>query len=107
MTDRVLSTLSIAKKAGKLSSGETAVLADIRSFNSYLVIIAGDASEGTKKKFTDKSAYYETPCRVYADKEALAHAIGKDIRSVISVNDEGLAGAILDRLEEADVNGKQ
>ena len=107
MTDRVLSTLSIAKKAGKLSSGETAVLGDIRNFNSSLVLIAGDASEGTKKKFTDKSAFYEVPCRIYASKEALAHAIGKDVRSVISVNDEGLAGTIIDKLEEADVNGKQ
>ena len=107
MTDRGLSTLSIARKAGKLSSGETAVLADIRSFRSYLVIISGDASEGTKKKYMDKSAYYEVPCRIYADKEGLAHAIGKDVRSVISVNDEGLAGTIIERLEEAGVNGKQ
>ncbi|MBQ9607795.1 MAG: ribosomal L7Ae/L30e/S12e/Gadd45 family protein [Lachnospiraceae bacterium] len=106
MTDSILSTLSIAKKAGKISSGETAVLSDIRSGKSCLVMIAGDASEGTKKKFTDKSTYYEVPCRIYAAKESLAHAIGKEVRSVISVNDVGLADKIIERLEEADLNGK-
>ena len=106
MTDRILSALSLAKKAGRISSGDTAVLGDIRSLRSYLVLIAEDASGGTKKKFTDKSAYYEVPCRIYATKETLAHAIGQDIRSVISVNDEGFAGTILRRLEEADINGK-
>ena len=106
MTDKALNTLSIAKKAGKISSGEMMVLSDIRSFKSCLVLIAGDASEGTRKKFMDKSAYYEVPCRIYSTKEALAHAIGREVRSVISVNDEGLAGIILERLEEADSNGK-
>ncbi len=106
MSDKVLSLLSIARKAGRISSGETAVLNDIRSFKSFLVLIAEDASEGTKKKFTDKSSYYEVPYRIYADKETLAHATGSGLRAVISVNDEGFARTILERLEEADINGK-
>ncbi|MCR5774405.1 MAG: ribosomal L7Ae/L30e/S12e/Gadd45 family protein [Lachnospiraceae bacterium] len=106
MTDRVLSILSIAKKAGKISSGETAVLGDIRGFKSCLVIIAGDASAGTGKKFADKSTYYEVPFRVYSTKADLGRAIGKDMRSVISVNDSGLADTIIKRLEEADIYGE-
>ena len=103
----VLSILSVAKKAGRISSGETAVLGDIRSFKSCLVLIASDASQGTKKKFTDKSTYYDVPCRVYGTKESLAGATGSDMRAIISVNDEGFAGTILERLEEADINGEQ
>lgn len=99
MTDRVLQIISLAKKAGRISSGETAVLGDIKRFKSCLVLIAGDASEGTKKKFTDKCAYYEVPCRIYAAKETLGSATGSDVRSVISVNDEGFAETILKRLE--------
>ena len=106
MTDRVLQIISLAKKAGRISSGETAVLGDIRSFKSYLVLLAEDASEGTKKKFTDKSAYFKVPCRIYASKETLARAIGRDMRSVISINDKGFAETIIERLEEADLNGK-
>ena len=107
MTDRILSTVSIAKKAGMISSGETAVMADIRGFRSCLVMIAEDASEGTKKRFTDKCEYYEVPSRFYSTKEELARAIGKDVRSVISINDEGFAANILEKLEGADINGKQ
>ena len=107
MTDKILSVVSLARKAGRISSGETAVLGDIRGFRSYLVLIAGDASEGTRKKFTDKSTYYEVPYRIYATREKLAGAIGRDVISVISVNDEGFAGTIIERLEEAGINGKQ
>jgi ribosomal protein L7Ae-like RNA K-turn-binding protein len=105
--DKVLSTLSMAMKAGKLVSGETAVMNAVRSMTAALVIIAGDASDGTKKKFTDKTSYYEVPCRIYGTKDLLAHSIGKDMRSVIAVTDEGFAGSIIQRLEEADINGKQ
>ena len=106
MTDRILSVISLAKKAGRISSGETAVLGDIKRFKSCLVLIAGDASEGTRKKFTDKCSFYEVECRVYGTREKLGSAIGRDLRSVVSVNDEGFAGTILDRLEEAGINGK-
>jgi ribosomal protein L7Ae-like RNA K-turn-binding protein len=105
--DKVLSTLSMAMKAGKLVSGETAVMNAVRGMTASLVIIAGDASDGTKKKFTDKTSYYEVPCRIYGTKDMLAHSIGKDMRSVIAVTDEGFAGSIIQRLEEADINGKQ
>ena len=100
MTDRVLSALSLARKAGK-------VLGAIRSFKAALVLIAEDASDGTRKKFTDKSTYYEVPYHIYGTKESLAHAIGMELRSVVSVNDEGLADIIMKRLEEADVYGEQ
>ena len=105
--DKVLSALSLAMKAGRIASGETAVLNAIRNGSAFLVLIAEDASAGTSKKFSDKSTYYEVPCRVYGTKEMLAHSIGKDLRSVIAVCDEGFAGSIIQRLEEADINGKQ
>ncbi len=106
MTDKVLSMLAIAMKAGKVSSGETAVLNSIRSLDAFLVITACDASEGTKKKFKDKSSFYEVPCYEYGTKASLAATIGRDLRSVVSVNDEGIANNIIKRLEEAEINGK-
>jgi len=105
--DKVLSTLSMAMKAGRLVSGETAVMNAVRSMTAALVIIARDASDGTKKKFTDKCSYYEVPCRTYGTKDLLAHSIGKEMRSVIALTDEGFAGSIIQRLEEADIYGKQ
>lgn len=106
MTDRILQTLSIASKAGMISSGESAVLSDIRSFKSYLVLIAGDASDGTRKKLTDKCIFYEVPYYTYGTKESMAHAIGKDMRSFVSVNDSNFAEKIISRLEGSDRNGE-
>lgn len=106
MTDRIIQTLSLAKKAGMVSSGESAVLSDIRGFKSYLVLIAEDASGGTKKKIIDKCAFYEVPYYIYGTKESMAHAIGKEMRSFVSVNDSNFAEKIISRLEESDRNGK-
>lgn len=104
---RILSTLSIAMKAGRVTSGETIVLTDIKQGRSKLLLIAEDASDGTKKKFTDKSGSYDVPCYILGTKESIAHAIGKEMRSVVSVNDKGFADTMISRLEEADINGEQ
>lgn len=107
MTDRILTTLSLAMKAGKVTSGESVVLSDIKAGRSHLLLIASDASDGTKKKFTDKSTYYDIPHYIYGTKESMAHAIGKEIRTVVSVNDSGFADTMISRLEEADIYGEQ
>ncbi len=106
MTDKVLSMLSIAMKAGRVSSGETQVLNSIRSMEAFLVICACDASDLTRKKFRDKSSFYQVPYVEYGDKASLARTIGRDLRSVVSVNDEGIANNMIKRLEEAEIYGK-
>ena len=81
-------------KAGKIAGGETQVLESIRDGSAECVIIASDASDGSKKMYTDKCRYYEVPYVIYSDKEALGKAIGKELRSAIAVKDEGLCRAI-------------
>jgi len=58
------------------------------------VIIAGDASEGSRKMYTDKCKYYEVPFAVYSDRESLGRAVGKNLRSALAVKDEGLCRAM-------------
>ena len=48
--DRILSTLSLAQKAGQVKSGEFAVEKAVKEYRASLVIVAQDASENTKKK---------------------------------------------------------
>ena len=98
--------ISLAAKAGKVVSGETSVEKAIQSVKAYLVIVSGDASENTRKKFVNKSNYYGIPVYINGTKESLAHAIGKDLRSVIAVTDEGMANAVAKKLEEMDVHGE-
>lgn len=52
-TDRVRSLLSLAMKAGKLVSGEFLTEKAVKTGKATLVIAAEDASDNTKKMFTD------------------------------------------------------
>ena len=78
-------------RAGKLQSGEFSVLEAVRHKKAELVIISEDASDNTKKKFSDKCSYYNVPMIFFGNKEVLGHAIGKDVRTSLAVLDEGFA----------------
>ena len=47
--DRVLSLIGLATKAGKCASGEFMTENETKSGKARLVIVAGDASDNTKK----------------------------------------------------------
>ena len=73
----------------------------IRDGKAKLVIIAQDASENTVKHFSDKCAYYRVTIRRAGEKESLGRALGKAERASVAVLDEGLAGKIMELLEES------
>ena len=83
-----LQLISIAMKAGRVASGEFQTEEAIKLGNAFLVIIAGDASENTAKKFKDKCSYYEVPYVICSNKETLGRTIGKNERSVIALKDK-------------------
>lgn len=95
MTDRVLSLLSLSAKGGNIKSGEFAAESSVKDFKAYLVICASDSSENTRKKFSDMCSFREIPFYIYATKESLGRAIGKEYRSVIAITDEGLSNALI------------
>lgn len=92
--DRLLSMISLAKKAGRLVSGEFAVDNAGKSGEAQLVIVAEDASERTKKSVTDMCRFYEVPCILYGTKDSLGRAIGKENRSQIAITDSNFANGI-------------
>lgn len=98
-----LQLLGIAKLSGNIKSGEAMVLEAVRDQSAELVILANDASDGTKKKFTDKCTYYEIPVRMAFSKESLAHAIGRDFVAMVAITEGGLAGKMLSLLDSENV----
>ena len=50
---KVYSFLGLAMKAGKIASGEFQVEHAVKSGNAALVIVTEDASENTRKKFSN------------------------------------------------------
>ena len=90
--------LGIATKAGKVVTGEFSTEKAIKTGKAYLVIVAGDASDNTKKRFADSSAFYHKNIITVGEKSELGRAIGKDDRSVLTVNDKGFAKKIAEML---------
>ncbi len=100
MNDPVLFAVSLAMKAGKLTSGETAVLDSVLKEKAKLVILASDASDNTKKRFHDKCAYRQIPVLEYGTRETLGHAVGKEMRSSMAVLDDHLKTLILSKVNK-------
>lgn len=98
--DKVLSMLGIAAKAGGVASGEFSTEKAVKDGRAYLVIVAADASENTKKNFRNMTDFYEVPMYLYGDKEILGHFIGKEFRASLAVTNEGLAHSIEDKLKQ-------
>lgn len=92
--DPVLQMISLAQKAGGIKSGEFMAENAIKEGRSFLCIVAGDASDNTKKQFRDMCSYRDVPYMEYSDKESLGHAIGKEFRATLCVTNEELAAQI-------------
>ena len=72
---------------------------EVKSGRAYLVIVADDASDNTKKKFQNMCDFYEVPLYFYKDKDTLGHAMGKEFRASLAILDEGFAKGIRKQLE--------
>ena len=97
--NRVLSMLGLAARGRNVVSGELQTLNAVKDGSAMLVIVAEDASENTRKLFSDKCSFYEVPLRMYGSREALGRAIGKEMRSSLAVIDAGLAQSVMGYLE--------
>ena len=99
MDKKVSSLLSLCMRARKLAAGEHACEIALRSTDARLILIAEDASEGTKKKFINKAFYYNVPAVIYGGRNEISKAIGRENRVVIAVTDFGFAKGLLNNME--------
>lgn len=98
--------IGIAAKAGRLKSGEFSAEESIKAGKAKVCIIASDASDRTRKHFTDMCSYRHIPMyTVDADKEALGQMIGRGPRSMVTVEDRGLADNIVALVDGGIVSG--
>ncbi len=99
--DKTLSMLGMAKKAGKIKDGSFLAERSVKSGKARLVILAGDASPNTKKKFTDKCRYAGIPVREYSDMDSIGASLGGSPKSVVSIEDDGFAKAVLGKISDS------
>ena len=101
-SERLLSFLGIARKAGRLSLGFDSVCDSVRKGESRMILTASDASEGTLRRLRNRlpedfAEVYQLPC----DIDRVNAALGKGVR-LISVNDKGFANRIKEMLGQQD-----
>ena len=95
-----LSLLGLAAKAGRVVSGEFATEKAVKAGKARLVLVAGDASDNSKKKFSDMCTYYKVPLYVVGTKEELGGAIGRITARLWVVTDDNFAVAMKKKLEQ-------
>ena len=98
---KTYSMLGLATKAGKVVSGEFSTEKSIKSGAAYVVVVSEDASDNTKKLFSNKCKSYGVPMYFFGTKEELGHAIGKAMRTSLAVTDENLAKNIINHLKQS------
>lgn len=99
---RILNMLGLARRAGKLVTGEELVLNAVRANKTNLVFIASDAGQATAKKVTDKTTFYNVPLVATFTKQALNDATGM-ARTIYGVSDAGFAKKIKQLINEKGV----
>lgn len=101
---KVLNLLGLANRAGKLVSGEDSVLRLLKQNELKLVFIASDASAKQIDKFSKKCFFYKTKLDNTFNCEELSSAIGKPMRKIIGITDEGFLKALNEYLNGGAIN---
>lgn len=101
---KLKTTIGLASKAGKAICGTQLIIEALRSAGKKkpcLVLEAADTSEGTHKKLSDKCSFYGVKhIRVELDMSELSGSVGKlSSVSAVGICDEGLARAVLSKIE--------
>ncbi|MEX1031039.1 MAG: ribosomal L7Ae/L30e/S12e/Gadd45 family protein [Paenibacillaceae bacterium] len=103
MNPKLLSMLGLARRAGKIITGDEACMKSVRSGKARLIIVAADASENTRKKYGDKCAHYNTKLILTGDRVSIGAAIGRPEQVVIAIEDQGFASGIRTCMEKSEV----
>ena len=93
--DQIFNFLGLAMRAGKIKSGESVILSDIKTNKIKLVIVATDASDNTLKVMKNKSESNQIPLRSFGTRVELGIALGKGERVNIGVTDNGFAKIVI------------
>ena len=83
--NKIYSMISLCARARRLCSGNFSVERAVKSQSAYVVIVAKDASDNTKKLFDQKCNFYGIPYYEYGTKEELGRYSGNEMRIIKAV----------------------
>lgn len=92
--NKILGLLGLSARARKICYGNDSVLEELKKGSIYIIIVACDASDKTKKNWQFYSEKYNCKIAEVSNIDALSKAIGKSNKAVLGIKDENLAKAI-------------
>jgi ribosomal protein L7Ae-like RNA K-turn-binding protein len=98
--NKVYSFLCLIARARRLVSGGEIVEKSLKLKKIFLVIIAEDATDNTKKRLTDKCNFRGIRIITFGTKSLIGKFIGKEERAVIGIIDINFANRIVELIEE-------
>jgi ribosomal protein L7Ae-like RNA K-turn-binding protein len=96
MTNKFLTLLGFAMKSGNIITGESLCELNVKKHKISLLIISEDASDNTKKKFTNLCEHHGVKYIVGYKREDLSQAIGKFNRPVVGVANKQFTRSLIE-----------
>lgn len=94
--------MGLARRAGKVVLGFSAVRSGVEKGGVKLVVMAGDISGHTAEKVQRLCARNQVDCFFAADRYRLGKAVGREDQAVVGVVPGDLASAISKRVSSVD-----
>ncbi|MCX7970410.1 MAG: L7Ae/L30e/S12e/Gadd45 family ribosomal protein [Negativicutes bacterium] len=92
---RVLQWLGLARRANRLAWGDKACELSLLSGRAELVVVAADAGHNIRKKFHRLCGEHRVAVVVFASRQDIGRALGKETVAVAAIEDRGIAREIL------------
>ena len=92
---KVYGMIGLAKRPGKVLSGEKNCKEGIKCGKVLLCILSGDAAKNTEKSIRNSCSFYDVPLVVLGTSEELGYSVGNASNSVLAITDDNFCNAIL------------
>ena len=102
---KILGLLGLASRARKISFGADSTIIEMKKKKINLIIIANDASDRTKRKFTEIAENSNIQIIFFGSIDEISKAIGKKNKAIVGIKDNNIAAEI-ERINRGDVNGE-
>lgn len=103
--DKIYLFLGLARKAGGITCGDIKCEIAIKRAKAKLVIVAQDAADNTKKKFSKLAKEQNIPYEEWGDKYILGQKLGIGLAAVVALVDENFANKTYDMIRQIKPDG--
>jgi ribosomal protein L7Ae-like RNA K-turn-binding protein len=103
---KVFNLIGIAQRAGKASSGTMAVRASLVKKRACILLMSHDIAENTRDILVHSCIKTGIPWLILGTRQELGNSLGKANRVALTINDAGMAGAIVKAVQTANEEAK-